>query len=408
MPYRYLCMSVMNTSLETLVSLKNRPRRIVGLMSGTSLDGLDIALCEIEGENCQTRLTLVEFTTVPYSETFKASINQVFANAQAPLSEVTKLNATIARGHAQMVLNQLQAWNCDTQSIDLLASHGQTVFHAPQSITYNENCVSATLQLGDGDHLATLTGIATMSDFRQKHICAGGEGAPLVPYADFLLYANDEQDRILLNIGGIANFTYLPAAAPFSQIKCADTGPGNTLMDAYIQHHQLAVNGEKLNYDKDGALAKQGNINVELLNALLTKHNNLQTQSTGQEVYNLGFVDDAIANIGGKLAHTDVIATLNEFSASCISTCLEKLTTTVNPTVYVSGGGAHNQTLMNNIQKRLPTMQVSTSQQLGMPTDAKEAALFAVLANQSIFGDAQIFNGHPHMPAVSFGKLSFA
>ncbi|WP_460501901.1 anhydro-N-acetylmuramic acid kinase, partial [Hymenobacter agri] len=227
----------MNSSLERLYRISNQPsRRVIGLMSGTSLDGLDVALCRLEGHGAGTKLTLEQFQTVPYSEDTKQRIREVFARDTVSLEFLTLLNPWLGRLHARAVLACLEKWQVAPAEVDLIASHGQTIYHAPRHQHQRPNFdLHATLQIGDGDHLAVATGIITLSDFRQKHVAAGGEGAPLAAYGDFLLLSSPDEERLLLNLGGIANFTYLPrAGGDATTAFSTDTGPGNTLLDATV------------------------------------------------------------------------------------------------------------------------------------------------------------------------------
>ena len=226
----------MHSNIQKLYDIANKPcRLIIGLMSGTSLDGLDIALCSIEGNGVNTKLHLLNFETIPYLDDFKSEIRTIFSRKQIDLEKLCLLNPWIALQHAQMINTCLQKWNIKNTEVDLIASHGQTIYHAPQRLHQQQKFGNATLQIGDGDHIAVATGIITISDFRQKNIAAGGEGAPLAVYGDYLIFGKSGEDRVLLNIGGIANFTYLPGVNENEKILCSDIGPGNTLMDAYIQ-----------------------------------------------------------------------------------------------------------------------------------------------------------------------------
>ena len=212
---------------------KKRSRLIIGLMSGTSLDGLDVALCQFSGSGQKSRVNVLQFETLPYDEAFKAEIRRVFAKKEIDFQHLVLLNVLIAERHALLVNQCLEQWKLLPEDIDLLASHGQTVFHAPRVLHGLPDYPNATLQIGDGDHLARRTGIITISDFRQKHVAAGGEGAPLALYGDYFLFSQKGKVRYLLNIGGIANFTYLPADQDPKQAFATDTGPGNTLLDAF-------------------------------------------------------------------------------------------------------------------------------------------------------------------------------
>ena len=212
-------------------------RTIIGLMSGTSLDGLDIALCEIAGSGMETEVNLKAFTTVSFDDHFKTAIRSIFAKKTVDFEQLCLLNPWIGEKHASIILATLKGWGIDPSEIDLIASHGQTVYHAPQILHGRAEFGNGTLQIGDGDHIAVKTGIITISDFRQKHIAAGGEGAPLAVYGDYFIFSKKGEDRIMLNIGGIANYTFLPGSLDASKIFSTDTGPGNTLMDQFVQKY---------------------------------------------------------------------------------------------------------------------------------------------------------------------------
>ncbi len=228
----------MNPNIQNLFTIAQKTERnIIGLMSGTSLDGLDVAYCKIAGSGTNTKATVVHFTTVPYDEATKAEIRKVFAKKTIDFQHLALLNEWIGILHGKMVLECLEQWQLTSHDVDLIASHGQTVMHAPKSLHQQDKFPNATLQIGDGDHLAVTTQCITISDFRQKHLAAGGEGAPLAVYGDYFLFHSRTENRILLNIGGIANFTLLPKSEPFTSVFVTDTGTGNTLMDAYTRLH---------------------------------------------------------------------------------------------------------------------------------------------------------------------------
>ncbi|MEZ5058741.1 MAG: anhydro-N-acetylmuramic acid kinase, partial [Saprospiraceae bacterium] len=205
-------------------------------MSGTSMDGLDIAYCKITGSGFDTQCELLHFETIPYSEVVKEKISLVFPKKEVSLEDFSLMNAWLGTYHALLILDFLKKNGLSKEDVDLIASHGQTIFHAPKSMHQRQDFPNATLQIGDADHLAVKTGIITLSDFRQKNIAGGGEGAPLAFYGDALLFHSEKEDRILLNIGGIANFTYLPSRG-LEEALVTDTGPGNTLIDAYVKKH---------------------------------------------------------------------------------------------------------------------------------------------------------------------------
>src|SRR6476660_187297 len=254
----------MNANIQNLYDVASKPvRRIIGLMSGTSFDGLDIAVCEFPGSGLATQIQVLHFVTKDYKPEFKEDLKSIFAKKFADLEKITLLNAVIGTYYAELILECLAEWNISPEDIDLIASHGQSIYHAPSHQHGITGYPNATLQIGDADHLAMKTGITTLSDFRQKHIAAGGEGAPLAVYGDYLIFSSATENRIMLNIGGIANFTFLPSGHSTGFFS-SDVGPGNTLMDQFVQ---LKYPGKY--YDKNAEIASSGKPDVGLLNALL-------------------------------------------------------------------------------------------------------------------------------------------
>lgn len=398
----------MNQDLEKLYLIaKKDTRLIIGLMSGTSLDGLDIALCEVSGNGPDTRISLLHFDTICYDSLYKTELRAVFSKRNVDLEKVCLLNEWIGITHAGMINNCLKKWGYESEKIDLVASHGQTIYHAPARFHKNDKFGNGTLQIGDGDHIAVKTGIICISDFRQKQIAAGGEGAPLAAYGDFLLFADKSNDRILLNIGGIANITFLPAGAKFNKVLCSDTGPGNTLMDAFIQ-----TNFEGKHFDQDALLAVQGTINESLLKELKNDDffNLPFPKTTGPELFNLNYFQAALQKSDcNSLSVYDILATLNKFTADTIAMAIKNLSfETASCELYVSGGGMHNPLLIQNLQEQLPSVIIKTTTEKNIDPDAKEAMLFALLANECIAGNAADFGeASAACPAIAMGKISF-
>ncbi len=383
-------------------------------MSGTSLDGLDVALCELSGAGESTKVKLLNFETLDYTDDIKAEIRKIFAQKTINFQHLALLNEWIGILHAEMILTCLKRWNIAAHEVDLIASHGQTVMHAPASLHGLEKFPNATLQIGDGDHIAVKTGIITISDFRQKHLAAGGEGAPLAVYGDYFIFGKFNENRIMLNMGGIANFTYLPASMNPESVFVTDTGTGNTLLDAFTR---LAFPNRA--YDKDAEIARQGSVNQALLTAL--KSDNFFRQpfpkTTGPELFSIDYVRHA-----QKLSRTenisvnDLLATLTRFSAETIADAILGCiaSTQISSTqhsiadfnIYMSGGGMHNPLLVEWLQELLPCRFLKTDA-LGISGDAKEAVLFAILANETVAGGQSDFGARKGIPSVSMGKISF-
>ena len=400
----------MNTNLESLYNIALKPSRlIIGLMSGTSMDGLDVALCEISGSGESTEVKLLHFDTVEYSLEIKCEVQKIFAKQTIDFQHLVLLNEWIGILHANMINECLKKWNIPSDKIDLIASHGQTVFHTPKILHQLEKFPNATLQIGDGDHIALNTGIITISDFRQKHIAAGGEGAPLAVYGDYFIFGKKGENRIMLNIGGIANFSYLPSNMNPEEVFVTDTGAGNTLIDAFTKLYFP----EKA-YDKDAEIARNGIVNQSLLNDLkLNKFfQDSYPKSTGPELFNIEYVRVAMLKSNTQtISIPDLLATLTRFSAETIADAINYIINDTkhdinNFTIYLSGGGMHNPLLVLWLKKLLPCNFLTTNA-IGISGDAKEAVLFAVLANETVSGGKSDFGKNKGVPSVSLGKISF-
>jgi anhydro-N-acetylmuramic acid kinase len=398
----------MNKNISALYQIAQKEtRKIIGLMSGTSLDGLDIALCEISGSGENTAVKLIQFETIDYSEEIKIEIRKVFAKKEIDFQHLVVLNEWIGILHAEMIYTSLKKWNITSDSVDLIASHGQTVLHAPKFLHQLEKFPNATLQIGDGDHIAVKTGIITLSDFRQKHIAAGGEGAPLAVYGDYFLFGKKGENRIMLNMGGIANFTFLPASLNANETFVTDTGTGNTLIDLFVKHYF-----PEKSYDKDAEIAKQGTVNQVLLNNL--KDNSFFQQefpkTIGPELFGAEYVKDALKKSAIEtISAPDLLATLSRFTAETIAEAIQyavKNTSTPiqNFKIYMSGGGTNNPLIVSWLKELLPC-QFYKSDDLGISSDAKEAVLFAILANETVAGGNFDF-GSQKIPSITMGKIS--
>jgi anhydro-N-acetylmuramic acid kinase len=348
---------------------------------------------------------------VDYDNGFKAEVKSIFSRRDADLQMVCLMNDKIGLIHGEMILDALKDWALKPGDIDVIASHGQTIFHAPGSLHGLRGYPNATLQIGDGDHIAVKTGVITISDFRQKHIAAGGEGAPLAVYGDYLYFSKKGEDRVMLNIGGIANFTYLPADNDAAKVFSTDVGPGNTMMDQFVQAHY-----EGLYYDRDAELARAGSVNEALLEEL--KNNGFLKagfpKTTGPELFNLYYLEEAQKRSGTSggnrdiaLSNEDVMATLSAFSAEAIIEAVKGcFGDQAAPVIYLSGGGMHNPLLAERLKKGLPDATFLSTFDLGINPDAKEAVLFALLANETLVGGDVNFGEREGVPSTTMGKIS--
>ncbi|WPU94989.1 anhydro-N-acetylmuramic acid kinase [Mucilaginibacter sabulilitoris] len=395
-------MSSLNQNLQKLFTIAQKPVKVgIGLMSGTSLDGLDIALCSFTGNGLQTSFKLLQFITIPYGQSFKNEVQQVFARKTVDLEQITLLNAFIGDYHGELVLQALEMWKINPVLVDFIASHGQTIYHAPKRLHQRPGYSNATLQIGDGDHLAVKTGILTISDFRQKHIAAGGEGAPLALYGDVLLGSKPGENRILLNIGGIANLTYLPADGDTAKVLCTDIGPGNTLIDAACRKYFNVA------YDQDSAIANKGKVNDVLLATLLDHpfFNEELPKTTGPELFSLTYVEQAQARSETEnIRNEDLISTLSMFTVVSIVNFIKQHIVADSLNIFVSGGGARNPFVITHLKKAFADTTIADTGSLGIDPDAKEAILFALLGNEALCGEPIVIGNNP---AVLMGKFSF-
>lgn len=357
-----------------------------GVMSGTSLDGVDAALVEIGKRGVRT----LGFLSEPYPEELRRRLLGV-SNCDTHTREIARLHFELAEVYAAVFKSLLKRCGVAAGQVRVAGCHGQTIYH--------EGGV-ATLQIGDGSVLAERLGIAVVSDFRPRDIAAGGQGAPLVPYVDHLLYADPKEGRISLNIGGIANVTHLPAGS--GAVTAFDTGPGNMVID------QLMVRFRGASYDTDGALAASGSVDPLIVEELLRDEfiSRMPPKSAGREQYGADFVDALLAR---GMSPEDTVATATFFTAASIAEGVYRFAEPRGEIgrVIVSGGGVHNQTLMRFLRAELADMEVVSSAEFGVDPDAKEAIAFAVLAAETIQGrPSNLPSATGARRAVVLGKIS--
>jgi anhydro-N-acetylmuramic acid kinase len=348
---------------------------VIGLMSGTSLDGIDAALVEIEGAAERPDWELRAFVDSPYSADQRRTIHDGILSGTA--ASLCRLNADLGEWFAEAALRLCREAGISAASVAAVGSHGQTVWHEPPL----EGRRGATLQLGCAATIAERTGIPVVSDFRSRDVAAGGEGAPLVPWVDRLLFSHDTKRRVLQNVGGMANLSWLPPRGSHDAVLAFDTGPGNALMDAAVE---LASDGGAT-YDVDGAWAAEGAVNETLLAELLT-HPFFQRdppKSTGREVFGRIYVQQLVSRVqpAGRSEWASLIATLTELTARSVANAVERwvLHRGVDEMI-LTGGGALNPVLVERIRALVPVPVSAQSDALGVPPAAKEAVAFAVLA----------------------------
>jgi anhydro-N-acetylmuramic acid kinase len=351
---------------------------VIGLISGTSADGTDVAVVEIEGAPPQLQWRLLHAQTVPHPKELRAAVLRAINPQTSPVDLLCALNVQLAEQFAAAALAGMAAVGLRPEDVHLIGSHGQTVWHAPD--------LGATLQLGEAAVLAERTGIPVISNFRARDMAAGGQGAPLVAYVDVLLLTHPDRVRAAQNIGGIGNVTFLPPAnQPDVTAFAFDTGPGNVLIDLTTA---LATDGRQ-QYDADGALAAQGMVDQALLEWLLaepylatrppkTTGRELFTADLAQQIWQRGLA----AGLGGS----DIAATVTMFTAQSIAQAYRDFLPLPPIEVVVSGGGGLNHTLLKWLTEAVAPARVLLSDELGLSSEAKEAVAFAILAYESWHG----------------------
>ncbi len=379
-------------------------------MSGTSADAIDVALARISGAALGLNAKLLNHTSINFPPRLRKEILRVAEQQSISAGELSQLNFRLGEAFAEAALAACRRFRISPKKIALLGSHGQTIFHQGHPVPYLGRRTASTLQIGESAIIAARTGITTIADFRPADIAQGGQGAPLVPYADYLLYRHEKIGRISLNLGGIANVTVIPANARPSHILAFDTGPANMLIDALVAHF---THGRQ-RYDKEARLAQQGRSIPALIDELMRDpYLKLPPpKSTGREYYGRSYVENLLRL--GRRHHAksnDLIRAATIFTALSIVDALNRfvLPKTKIHQLIVSGGGSKNPLILAQLAAALPQIEIDRSPRLGVPEDAKEAFAFAILAYET-------FHGRPsNLPSATgarrpaiLGKISYA
>src|SRR5881296_1371222 len=390
--------------------MSEKPMLVLGLMSGTSADGIDVALARISGEPPHLNAKLLDHMSLTFPARVRAEILRVAEGDSATAGQLSQLNFRLGEIFAEAALRASRRFRVSPSRIALIGSHGQTVFHQGRAVPFLGHTTASTLQIGEPAVIAARTGITTIGDFRPADIALGGQGAPLVPYVDYLLFCHAKLGRISLNLGGIANITVLPRAAKPQQVFAFDTGPANMLIDALVAHFTRG----RQRFDKNAQLAAQGRSNPALLDELMRDPylKLAPPKSTGREYYGHAYVKK-ILTLGLRYRATpnDLIRAATIFTALSVVDALNRfvLRKTKIDQLIVSGGGAHNPLILAQLSAALPGIEVLPSSQFGIVGDAKEAFAFALLAYET-------FHRRPaNLPSATgargpaiLGKISYA
>ncbi len=380
-------------------------RHIAGLMSGTSLDGVDAVLMRVRGSGALTEFTLLSHIALKFSPDLRKMLLKNSDPETSRVDEITRLNVLLAHTYADAVHSVARKAGIALSRISLIGSHGQTLHHLPKAHKMFGRTIRSTLQIGDPSVLAALTGITTVGDFRVADMAVGGEGAPLVPYFDWLAFRSRTKNRILLNVGGIANLTVMPRNCTLDQVTAFDTGPGNMITDALMQ--KLF----RKRFDRNGAVASRGMISNDLLR-WMSGHPFLKRKppkSTGREEFGSLFVD-ALLKRAKNFDKADIIATTSHFTSQSVFDSYRRF---VEKKIHadeliISGGGAKNNFLVQSLQRQFKNIPIRSSDEFGVPYDAKEAMCFAILANETMAGNpANIPSVTGATKKVVLGKICF-
>ena len=354
---------------------------VIGLMSGTSLDAIDAAIVVIEGHSENTKVELIKFIEVPIEVSMRERIKNACIPEKSTVEMICSLNFELGYVFANAAKLVCKEANIPMEKIDYIGSHGQTIYHIPHS---TKDTIKSTLQIGEPAVIAYETQTTVVSDFRVMDMAAGGQGAPLVPYTEFLLYRSDK-NRCLQNIGGIGNVTFIPTEAGLEDLLAFDTGPGNMIINEVVQE----LKG--MPYDKDGYFASQGKVDETLLHKLMSIPyiQKAPPKTTGRELFGKQFTMELLRE-NKHLRDEDLIATVTMYTAQTIASHYKRF---IEPKgaideVIVGGGGSYNKTLMNMLSELLPKQKVMTQEDIGYTSASKEAVAFAILANETMHGAA--------------------
>ncbi len=385
--------------------MQKNPLRVIGLMSGTSADGMDAALTEISGFGLSTKVKMLGFVSVPYPEEIRKEILRLASGTEGGSRDLCLFSFLFGQLALEACRAVCEKASADPASVDLVGSHGQTLYHVPAAETYLGRQVRGTLQLGEASVIAEGLGCPVVSDFRVRDMAAGGQGAPLVPYTEYLLYRREDESVGLQNIGGIGNITVLPRSGRMEDTFAFDTGPGNMVMDQIVSR----VTGGRMRYDENGALAASGACSDSLLAWMLQDPYLYKAppKTTGRETFGAAYVGRLMEQ--GRalgLSDLDILSTACRFTAACVRVAIDRHCPVKPDRLIVGGGGSRNPTLMAMLRREL-SIPVLVNEDLGLDSDAKEAVAFAVLANECVhvsFNNMPSVTGAAH--PVVMGKIS--
>ncbi|MEO8216308.1 MAG: anhydro-N-acetylmuramic acid kinase [Acidobacteriota bacterium] len=403
----------MNRFDRLLAVTRKQKRRVIGIMTGTSVDGIDAALTEITGHGASASIEMIAFRTYPFPPDIRKRVFRLFDPATARINEICTLDFLLGELFAAAVIHLLRELNMDPVQIDVVGSAGQTIWHDPQPFTVDRLAewidapvqTRATLAIGQSAVIAERTGILTVGDLRVRDVAAGGHGAPLVAYADWVLLRSETLGRCVQNIGGISNVTYVPPAAQLADVIAFDTGPGNMVIDALTE----VASGGRSRFDREGRIAAGGKVVEPVLENWLHDpfFRKEPPKTTGREQFGVQFARRAMTE-SPDIPIEDLIATATALTSRSIADAYRQFIEPRGPIdeVIIGGGGALNVTMMRQLGKLLPDVKLLRHEDFGIDSKAKEALAIAIIANDAVSGiDTNVAGATGAHPAV-LGKIS--
>ncbi|MGM0217940.1 anhydro-N-acetylmuramic acid kinase AnmK [Enterococcus sp. AZ126] len=370
----------------------------VGLMSGTSLDGIDAALVDISGKDEKTSVTLIDFVTIPLAKKTLSRIRESLSLESSNVEKICSLNVELGEAFAQAVLAICKKAGISSDELAFVGSHGQTIFHIPFA---REEFSASTLQIGDPAVICERTKTTVVSNFRERDMAVGGQGAPIVPYSEYVIYRSEDTTRILQNIGGIGNLTVIPKNSKLEDMVAFDTGPGNVIMN------EICLHFFDEEYDKNGAYAKQGTVDPALL-AEMMAHPYIKKpypKTTGREEFGKQYTQMLIEN--WAIDPKNLLATATMFTAKSIAIAVKPFIQGKTELI-IGGGGSYNQTLTSMIKAELPDVQVMIQEDIGYSSEAKEAIAMVILANQTVqHGTGNVPSATGAKKSVPLGSITY-
>ncbi|HDO20963.1 MAG TPA: anhydro-N-acetylmuramic acid kinase [Candidatus Bathyarchaeota archaeon] len=379
--------------IKRIMEIREKDEKLaLGLMSGTSADGISMIIVKLKGNWTETKFKIIHYRTKKYPEKIRKEIFKIFQPETGKVDNICMMNFVLGEIFAEAALETIDEAGLKRTEIDFIASHGQTIHHMPKMKKIYTYMARSTLQIGEPSIIAERTGILTIADFRPRDIAAGGEGAPISAYADYILFRSKTKSRAVQNIGGIANVTYIPRNSKPEGIIAFDTGPGNMMIDGIIEY----LTRGKMTFDENGKIAARGKVNCKLLEYLM-EHPYLKRKppkTTGRREFGRKYIIKVVKRAEKmNLNLEDILATITKYTAKTIAESYRRYLPEIPDETIIGGGGSHNKTLMKMLEEEIgDETRIFRHEDFGIPAQAKEPLILTILANEAIHGH---FNNIP-------------